>query len=113
MPDVEPSHVDGRLQIGAIAECIDRQAEDVVRFVLGNMHLEQMQPTIILLDQPHFPCQLQHHSHTAIRDAASLVRQFILYAGRIQNGSCSRYQALILIYVGLCQAFLDSPLASL
>jgi hypothetical protein len=101
------------LQAGRVAQRVQRQVEHVVRLVVGDMHLEQMQPTINLSDQPHFPRQLQHHSHAAIRDAAGLVRHFILHARRVQDRPCSRRPPFILIHVGLGQTFLDPPLASL
>ncbi len=75
-------------QASAAAQCVVGQVEHVIRFVIGQMHLEQMQLTIDLLGQPQVAHHLMDQADPAAAGADDAVRHFILRRAAPDHGAC-------------------------
>src|ERR1700722_455864 len=93
-------------EAGAVAKGVVGEIEHVIRFVIGQMDLEQVQPAVDGLVEAEFAHEQVHGTDTAVANTAAALTDFVLNVAGRKHGLGAPAQ------VFLVQAFLNPLLAT-
>jgi len=74
------------LQTGAVAQGVVSEVEDVIRLVVGQVDLEQVQVPVDGLGEPELAHQEMHGADAAVANAAAAFADFVLDVAGGQHG---------------------------
>jgi hypothetical protein len=94
------------LQTGAVAQGIVGEVEDVIRLMVGQVKLEQVQAAIDGLGQAELTHQEVHGTDATVADAAAAVADFVVDVVGSEHGFGAAAQVV------LVQPFLNAALAT-
>jgi len=87
------------LKTSATTKRVDRKVHHMIRFVIRQMELEQIKPSVDGFGEPKFLCQGDHQRDAAVHDALSFIAQFVFQPtfGKCRPGPSGRFAVLGLI----------------
>ena len=94
------------MQAGAVAQGVVGEVEDVIRLVVGQVDLEQVQPAVDGLGQAQLAHQEVDGADTAVADAPATVADFVVDVAGGEHGLGAAAQVVFV------QTFLDAALAA-